>query len=246
MSIRVVVTTAGDSLPGLEALLPDPPFHVRRHPLLALLPPPDPAALPRALADGKWSAIACTSPRAAAVLGPLLAAGPADGPPVWAVGPGTARALGAAGPRLRVPPTPEGTTGAAEGLAAAMLGAGVTGRVLFVAGDPHRPELPARLADAGIATETVIAYRQVPVADVELLAALSRADLLVVGSPALVGALAAQGDDARQAGCVALGPTTAEACRAAGLPLVAVAEPSSARGVADAVRRAARDLSLEP
>ncbi len=245
MSIRVVVTTAGDSLPGLEGMLPRPPYAVRRQPLLETLPPPDAGALPRALAAGGWAAIACTSPRAAAVLGPLLA----DGltlPPVWAVGPGTARALAAAGPRLHVAPARDDATSAAEGLAAAMLGAGVPGPVLFVAGDPHRPELTARLADAGVATETVIVYRSVPVADVELVAALARADLVVIGSPALVTVLAAQGDDARQVVYVALGPTTAEACRTAGLPLGAVAEPSSAQGVADAVRRAARDLSLDP
>lgn len=127
-----------------------------------------------------------------------------------------------------------------------MLGAGVPGRVLIVTGDPRRPELAARLTDAGAEVTTVVVYRTRPVDDVELLAAIDRADLLVVGSPALVTALAAQGDEARMPGYVALGATTADACRAAGLPLAAVAAHPSVAGVAEAVRQAARSLSLEP
>lgn len=243
MTVRVVVTTSADALPGLEAALPAP-FVVRRHPLLMTVPSADPDALVRALAAGPWHAIACTSPRGAARLATV--AGSIGGGTLWAVGGGTARALQAAGLAPRVAPGGDAETSAAAQLASAMLGGGVPGRVLIVTGDPHRPELAARLADAGAQVTTVVVYRTRPVDDVELLAAIDRADLLVVGSPALVAALAAQGDEARMKGYVALGATTADACRAAGLPLAAVAAHPSVAGVAEAVRQAARSLSLEP
>jgi uroporphyrinogen-III synthase len=243
VTIRVVISTGPEALPGLEAALPAS-FAVRRHPLLVTLPAEDPEALARALAAGPWAAIACTSPRGAA---PLAAAAPAiEGGALWAVGAGTARVLAAAGLAPQVAPGGDAETSAAAQLATAMLGAGVRGRVLVVAGDPHRPELAARLADAGVQVTTVVVYRTHPVDDVELLAALDRADVLVVGSPALVAALAAQGDEARMPGYVALGATTADACRIAGLPLAAVAAHPSVAGVAEAVRQAARSLSLEP
>lgn len=243
MTVRVVVTTAADALPGLEAALPAS-FAVRRHPLLMSCPTDDPTALARALAAGPWDAIACTSPRGAVHLAAVAAS--VGGGMIWAVGAGTARALEAAGLAPHVAPGGDAETSAAEQLAAAMLGAGLRGRVLLIAGDPHRPELAARLADAGIAVTTVVVYRTRPADDVELLAALDRAQLLVIGSPTLVAALAAQGDEARMPGYVALGATTADACRTAGLPLVAVAAQPSVAGVAEAVRMAARALSLEP
>lgn len=245
MSVRVVLTTAADALAGLEAELPPPAWALRRHPLLAVLPPPDPAALPAALAAGGWRAVAVTSPRGARALSAHAALLP-PALPVWAVGGGTARALAPLGGRVRVAPGGDAERSAAGDLAVALLGAGGAGPVLHVAGDPHRPELGARLADAGIPVVPVIAYRTRPVDDVELAAALRRADLLVVGSPSLVAALAAQGDEARLPGWVALGATTAAACRTAGLPLAAVADHPSVPGVAAAVRVAARHLSLEP
>ncbi len=243
MTVRVVVTTAADALPGLESALPAP-FMVRRHPLLMTFPGDDPDALARALQSARWDAIACTSPRGATQLAAVAAM--VGGGVLWAVGAGTARALERAGLAPRVAPGGDAETTAAAQLAAAMLGAGVRGRVLIVAGDPHRPELAARLTDAGIAVTTVVVYRTKPADDVELLAALDRAHLLVVGSPTLIAALAAQGDEARLPGYVALGATTADACRSAGLPLVAVAAHPSVAGVAEAVRQAARSLSLEP
>lgn len=243
MTVRVVVTLAADALPGLEAALPAP-FAVRRHPLLMTLPADDPHTLSRALDAGPWDAIACSSPRGAAH---LAAVGPRIGGGIlWTVGVGTARALEAAGLVPHIAPGGDADTSAAAQLATAMLGAGVRGRVLVVAGDPHRPELAARLTDAGVAVTTVVVYRTRPADDVELLAALDRAQLLIVGSPSLISALAAQGDEARVPGYVALGATTADACRDAGLPLVAVAAHPSVPGVAEAVRQAARTLSLEP
>jgi uroporphyrinogen-III synthase len=105
--------------------------------------------------------------------------------------------------------------------------------------------LAERLRDGGCVVETVIAYRSVPVSDVELSAVLLRAHVLVVGSPHLVRSLAAQGDDALGPAWVALGVTTAEAIRAAGLPLAAVADDPSAPGVAAAIRRALHLTSLD-
>jgi uroporphyrinogen-III synthase len=247
VSARVLVTLAPGALPGLETALAGSGLTVRRQPLLdhqVIAPNP---SLGEALATpSAWGAFVVTSPRGAKVLADALAerADQHGWPTIWAVGESTARPLREAGWPVEVGPGGSATHGAAEALAGAMLTAMVRGPVLFLAGEPHRPDLGARLADAGIAVVTVAVYRAVPVADVELLAALDRADLLLVASPALVTALAAQGDAALQPGYVAIGATTATACRAAGLAPITVADHPSTDAVADAVRRAANTLAL--
>lgn len=243
MTVRVVITTAPRSLEGLEAALEGVDVHLVRHPLVEFAPPASWAALDAALAQ-PHDAIVLTSPRAAEVLaerGGHLAAHPS----VWAAGEASAAPLRVRSWSVRAADGGTASQSAAMALAIAMLGAGVQGRVLHVAGEPHRTELAERLRDGGCVVETAIAYRSVPVSDVELTAVLLRAHVLVVGSPLLVRALAAQGDDALGPAWVALGATTADAIRAAGLPLAAVADDPSASGVAAAVRRAVSLTSLD-
>lgn len=244
MSGRLLVTLAPGALPGLEAALADTHLTIRRQPLLVHSPIVPNAALDAALdAGARWGALVVTSPRAAT----LLAAVPRDThsmPPIWAVGEASARPLRDAGWSVQTGPGGSEMEGAAEALAGAMVTAMVRGPVLFLAGDPHRPDLVARLADAGIAVTTVPVYRTEVVPDVELLAALDRADLVLVASPALVSALAAQGEAALHPGYVAIGATTAAHGRAVGLPPVTVADHPSTDAVALAVRRAARTLAL--
>ncbi len=244
MSARLLVTLAAGALPGLEDALTGSGFTIRRQPLLQHEPIAPNRPLHDAIAAGEWGAIVVTSPRAAAIVASVLPRESDVAVPLWAVGAATAAPLQVAGWRVCTGPGGSASAGAAEALAGAMLAAMVRGPVLFVAGDPHRPDLAARLADAGVSVTTVLAYRSVPVADVELLAALDRADLVVVASPALVAALAAQGDAAMRAGYVAIGATTAQQGRALGLVPVATADQPSVAAVADAVRRAARTLAL--
>lgn len=243
MTARVVLTTAPGSLDGLEATLADVDVRIVRHPLLTFAPPASWTALDAALA-ASWDAIVLTSPRAADV---LAARAPHLAPHrnVWAAGDASAAPLRARGWTVHAADGGTATQSAATSLALAMLAAGVRGRVLHVAGDPHRTELAERLRDGGCTVEAAIAYRSVPASDVELSAVLLRAHVLVVGSPLLVRALAAQGDDALGPAWVALGATTAETIRAAGLPLAAVADDPSAPGVALAIRRALHLTSLD-
>lgn len=243
MTARIVITTAPRSLEGLEAALEGVDAQVVRHPLLAFAPPTAWTAFDAALA-APWDAIVLTSPRAAEVLA-QRGARLSHHPSVWAAGEASAAPLRAHGWSVRAADGGTATQSAAMSLALAMLAAGVQGRVLHVAGEPHRTELAERLRDAGCTVDTVIAYRSVPASDVELSAVLLRAHVLVVGSPLLVRALAAQGDDALGPAWVALGATTAEAIRAAGLPLAAVADDPSAPSVAAAIRRAVHLTSLD-
>lgn len=247
MSGRLLVTLAPGALPGLEAALADTTLTVRRQSLLDHQPiVPNPALTDALATPARWGAIVVTSPRGAQLLADALTprADVTDWPPLWGVGDATAAPLRAAGHVVQVGPGGSAAEGAAESLAGAMLAAMVRGPILFVAGEPHRPDLEARLTDAGLVVTTVAVYRTSAVPDVELLAAVDRADLMLVASPTLVAALAAQGDDALRPGYVAIGATTAAACRAAGLAPVAVADHPSTDAVADAVRRAARTLAL--
>lgn len=241
MTRRLLVTLSRGAIPGLEAALADLPLLVRRHPLLDVTPVAPAPSLAARLAGTAWGAVVVTSPRGATA---LRDAGVIPSAPVWCAGPRSAEPLAPLGWPLEIGDGGDPSRGAAQALVERMLGARVHGPVLLVTGDPHRPELPARLADAGIAVDTAVVYRTRPVADVELVAALSRADLLLLGSPALATALARQGDDALLPLYVALGASTAEAGRGAGLPVVEVADEPAPSAVADAVRRAARHLSF--
>ncbi len=64
-------------------------------------------------------------------------------------------------------------------------------------------------------------------------------DIVVFASPSAVeGFLAAAGEAGREVRAAVIGPTTAEAARAAGLTVVAEADPSTLDGLADAIASA--------
>ena len=119
----------------------------------------------------------------------------------------------------------------ADGLAAALpytWGA----RVLFPCADRARDALPALLTARGAHVDRVVAYRTVDAPPDALAEFAGRAadgalDLVVVASPSAAGALvrarAAAGLPADACRAVCIGPTTAEACRAGGLRVAAVA-----------------------
>lgn len=97
-------------------------------------------------------------------------------------------------------------------------------RVAFMAGDPHRPELPQILVKAGAAVEVRIVYRAVP-SLTEALNSYDAPDFAAFFSPRGVEiAAGVDGPDWRKIGITAIGPTTAAAVRNMGWNLIAVSD----------------------
>lgn len=122
------------------------------------------------------------------------------GKTIWCVGPATASALG------DIPHhTSPGTTG--EDLADFMLASGVTGDVLHICGEPHRPEFRSRMLEAGCRMQEWVVYKTVPV-DAEL--PKETIDAVAFFSPAAVKQFKSLGwTEILQVPYVAIGPTTA-------------------------------------
>ena len=90
------------------------------------------------------------------------------------------------------------------------------------------------LAERGAVVDRVVAYRTVSADGGQALDQILRsgADVAVFASPSAVEAFAAfAGEDGRAVPAAVIGPTTAEAARAAGLTVLAVAEPSTVEGL---------------
>jgi uroporphyrinogen-III synthase len=217
--------------------------------------PRDARALSEALArrPPPW-AIALTSRHAAAALSGALAAAPADArrARLFCVGARTAEPLGDAA--SRVEGTAAGNAGALAALIVAAAAVDVaatdgaeTRRVLFVCGAQRLDTLPSALRDARVDVTEIAVYDTEPVPPDALAASLERAGgvrsfaALVVFSPSGFAAARAGGaflrsDGAReQPRLVAIGPSTAAAMAAAGLPAVVVAAAPNADAVADAL-----------
>ncbi len=119
---------------------------------------------------------------------------------IWCVGPSTASALGDIPHHIS-----PGTTG--EDLANFMLASGVTGDVLHICGEPHRPEFRSVMQDAGCRMQEWVVYETVPV-DAELPS--EKIDAVAFFSPAAVKQFKALGwTESLQVPYVAIGPTTA-------------------------------------
>ena len=150
-------------------------------------------------------------------------------PALWAGGQATAESLGHEMGPVKTPASKTSARmGAAAALAAAMLGDGVKGPVLFPCGDLRRDELPARLEDDGVAVEEVVCYRSV-------LASEGRLGRRRSGPTS--GGGEPEGGRARWRGRVrrgvrpallAVGPTTAGAARGSGWPPAAVSRRPAA------------------
>jgi uroporphyrinogen-III synthase len=251
----VVLTASAGSFPGLVERLRQLPVAVEERPLVRFAPPDDWAPLDRALdADGVYSAIAFTSPRAAEAFAARIAERGAkrgaehsadrfasgSSPEIWAAGAGTARALAGAVRAVRTPSEHEvGRHGAAAALADALLEAGLGargGRVLFPCGDHRRDELPARLRGGGAEVDEVVCYRSVLAGEGEAREAAGRAAVLVVASPSVANLLARACPPEVRPALLAVGPVTAAASRASGWPAAAVAEHPTAEAVAVAAQ----------
>ncbi len=153
-----------------------------------------------------------------------------------AVGPGTAQALRRHGLSADLVP-PDAT---AEALAAAFQSPGPPGqRVLCPRGDRARPTLPQRLRDHGHQVDTVLVYRTAPTAPVgdHARATLSGADAIVFSSPSAVASFAEHVGVIEEGVRVAIGPVTAEALAAAGMPADVAAAAPTGPGLVAALER---------
>lgn len=222
------------------------------HPLTRIVPAADPEPLRRAAAvlagpEPAFDVVLLTSRRAIPPLvAALRAAGiePAElrrgGVEIWAVGEATGRAASAAG--LGVDRVPDRFVGEAllEGAARWRRLEGL--RILFPRAAEVRAQLPDGLSRAGAVVTSVESYASEPDAGraVRLAAEVSDGGLAVVtltaGSAAR--ALAAGWRSRRELAwpravpIVAIGPATAEAASAVGLPVAAMADPHTLEGVA--------------
>jgi uroporphyrinogen-III synthase len=153
-----------------------------------------------------------------------------------AVGLVTARALASAG----LPCDIAATGGGAEGIAAALVDVELNGRrCLMPQAEGARPFLAAWLRERGAQVITLPLYRTVTDMDAgpALRAALTDAvDVITFASPSAVTAfitLAGPSAPAQLIACI--GETTADAARAAGLPVAVVSSQPTAQALAQAV-----------
>jgi uroporphyrinogen III methyltransferase / synthase len=253
-SFRVAVTRPrdpGDRPDRLAALLAEAGFEAAPYPLIGIAGPRDPRALERAARDllaGAYDVVLLTSARGAASLAAALdgahGAGTARRRPagleVWVVGEATGRAASEAG--LDPDRIPERYV--AEGLLEAADGWGPleNRRILFPRAAEGRDLLPERLVEGGARVTLVEAYRAIECPDeATRLVGDARggrldAVALTAGSQARVLGGGAAGSWPPSIPLVAIGPATAVAARAAGLPAPSVAEPHTFEGVVAALQ----------
>jgi uroporphyrinogen-III synthase len=238
----VVVTASPGTFVGLAERLNQPGIRVEEQPLIGFEAPESWAGLDAAVSTlNRFNAVALTSPRAAHAFAERLRLGDLSGsinqPVIWAIGQGTARALGYLADQARLLKGGAGGSPAAA-LARAMLAAGCQGPVLFPCGETHRDELPSILRAGGCEVEEVVCYRSVLASRAQAEAAAARASLLVVTSPRVMQLLVDSCPSHQRPRLVAIGSTTAASAQASGWRPDAVAGKPSTGGVASAITRA--------
>lgn len=239
---RVLVTRARDQASALAAQLRALGADVVEAPVARFAPPEDVSALDAALGDlagTAWTAF--TSANAVRFTWERLRALGRDARAfgscrIAAIGAATAHALAARGVSADLLPA----TADAEGLAAALTAASPPGRILLPQADNARVALARALSAAGWQVRAVTAYRAVPL--VPDIAAAERFDAVTVASSAtaerLVRVLGADGLARLLASGTrfyAIGPQTAAAMSALGMPPAATASDASVAGLVVAV-----------
>lgn len=184
----------------------------------------------------RYSGLIVTSPRAVRAVaqtdfeGPLQAAWSSK--PAYAVGPKTAEALR----ELGLTPTGEGT-GSAGALASVI--AKEKFPYLFLSGNRRRDTLPNALRETSTPFDELIVYETGLRSSIDLPEAAA-GDWLVFFSPSGIEAVARHTDaSALRYRLAAIGPTTAEALRARGASVEAVAERPSSQALVAAIQAAA-------
>jgi uroporphyrinogen III methyltransferase/synthase len=235
----VLVTRAREQAGTLATLLRHEGAEPLEAPLIEIREG-DTAALDRAVAAGGYDWIVLTSRNAVDALRARVEAAGLDaralaGTRLAVVGPATEAALKAWG--LRPDLVPGEATAAALG--AAMPDG--PGQVLLPRGDLARPELPAALIAKGWTLDEVVAYRTVPRAepDPDLRKRLDAGRVHWVAftsSSTVTGFLGAYGGPPpAEVRVAAIGPATADACRAAGIPIDVLAAEHTVPGLVAAI-----------
>jgi uroporphyrinogen-III synthase len=245
---RIVVTRRPGQSDTLAALLGERGAEVIEVPAIEIVAAKDTAPLDRALRTLRYDWIVFTSPNAVnAVLGRMVVLGLeprlcAAGPRLASVGPATSSALRSAFPRDPVSLEAEDAF-RAGGLAERFRRERLAGaRLLLPASSRARDELAEALAAQGAEVDRVVAYETIEPPDLarRVGACLDAGfDLVAFASPSAAGAFAAAaGGRAVGLPAVVIGPTTAEAARALGFEVKAVAQPSTIEGLVAAAERA--------
>jgi uroporphyrinogen-III synthase len=220
--LRVAVTRPEDDAEELEALLQRAGAAAVLLPLTRTLPPADDAPLRRALADlAKYDWIVFTSPRAV-----RATCGIRPWPPtrarIAAVGAATASAVRALTGRDADAVPTRYTSGE---IVPTMLEHGSLrgSTVLWPRAERPRPELPQALAAAGALLDDPVAYRTVAErkagAKLARLAAAGEVGAITFAAPSAVDCFADAGGNAWGCTIAVIGPATAAAARARGLPV---------------------------
>jgi uroporphyrinogen-III synthase len=246
---RIVVTRRAGQSSSLVSLLQDRGARVVEVPSIAIRAPQDTSALDAALRDlGRFQWLVFTSANAVEAVRARLAALElpgsltSHGAKLASVGVATTTALRTAFPADRVALQPAQAFRGGE-LARVFAGEDLTGaRVLVPCSSRARDEIALSLRALGAEVLPIVAYETVEPQDLaeRVVRCLDEGfDLALFASPSAVEAFTqAAGARIRGLPAVAIGPTTAEAVRAAGLDLRGVADPSTAEGLVAAAERA--------
>jgi uroporphyrinogen-III synthase len=242
---RVLLTRRPEQAEALESRLTELGAKVVLVPTIEVAPPEDPGPLDEALRNlDRFEWLVFTSANAVAAVKARLEgrAGvlPA-GLRIASLGPTTSEAVSLAFPECRVDLEPVYDYRAAGLIAAFARLDPPPRRVLLPVSDLSRPDLAEGVLALGATVERPIAYRTAPPPDLKarMREALAGGfDLVLFASPSAVQGFAETlGAGATDVPAVAIGPTTAEAARAAGIRVLGVADPSTADGLVAAVLR---------
>ena len=248
MSLRgrtILVTRPAEESPGLAAMLRERGATVIEAPSIEIVDLEDTSELDaavRSLAAGEFAWVSFTSPRAVdAVLAAMRRFGLPPRPParIAAIGPATADTLNEAGIEVDLLADPHTTEVLADAFPTG------EGRVLFPRADIAPEGLEERFRAKGWTPVRVDAYRTRYLEELPDEAGRALADggvdAVVFTSASTVEGFLRQAGAVTGPAAVAIGPVTAEAARAGGLRLEAVAEPHTVDGIVRALENLFRD-----